>query len=118
MSTTPNLRHTSSCAQAAPDIEVNARATFDNDIDMVVPAFSRLDYVPVLDPNYQFDTDTTLPSGWLCAQLPGDDPGLSRNCKSTHIEQVAARLNWPCIRVTVTAILAALTNRKRCDRIA
>ena len=48
-------------ALLAPDIEVNARATFDIDIDMVVPAFSKgSDYVPVLDANYQFDTDTTL----------------------------------------------------------
>ena len=45
----------------APDITVNAREVFSVDADMTVPAFSEgSDYVPALDPNYQFDTDTTI----------------------------------------------------------
>ena len=46
---------------AAPDTEVNVRQTFGIDLDMMVPAFSTTsEYVPVIDPDYQFDKDTTL----------------------------------------------------------
>jgi cobaltochelatase CobS len=88
---------------AAPDIEINARETFGIDVDMMVPAFSeRSEYVPTLDPTYLFDRDTTL------AILAGFAKnrrvmiqGYHGTGKSTHIEQVAARLNWPCIRVNL-----------------
>ena len=88
---------------AAPDTEVNVRQTFGIDLDMMVPAFSTTsEYVPVIDPDYQFDKDTTL------AILAGFShnrrvmvQGYHGTGKSTHIEQVAARLNWPCMRVNL-----------------
>ena len=88
---------------AAPDTEISARETFGIDVDMMVPAFSeRSEYVPTLDPTYLFDRDTTL------AILAGFAKnrrvmiqGYHGTGKSTHIEQVAARLNWPCIRVNL-----------------
>ncbi|GIR33651.1 MAG: hypothetical protein CM15mP46_6460 [Alphaproteobacteria bacterium] len=81
-----------------PDTKVNARDAFDIDVDMIIPAFSKAsDYVPKTDPSYQFDHDTTI------AILAGFAhnrrvmvQGYHGTGKSTHIEQVAARLNWPC----------------------
>ncbi|MGB0684367.1 MAG: cobaltochelatase subunit CobS [Magnetovibrionaceae bacterium] len=86
-----------------PDTEVSVRDTFGLDSDLTVPAFSeRDDHVPDLDPAYQFDHDTTL------AILAGFAhnrrvmvQGYHGTGKSTHVEQVAARLNWPCIRVNL-----------------
>ena len=87
----------------APDITVDVRQTFGLDVDMDVPAFSEgEEHVPSIDPNYQFDFDTTL------AILAGFKhnrrvmvQGYHGTGKSTHIEQVAARLNWPMIRVNL-----------------
>ena len=87
----------------APDSMVDARKIFGLDSDVQVPAFSEpSDYVPVLDPDYQFDQDTTL------AILAGFAhnrrvmiQGYHGTGKSTHIEQVAARLNWPCLRINL-----------------
>ena len=95
---------------SAPDITVNAREIFDIGVDMAVPAFSKgSDYVPALDPNYQFDTDTTI------AILAGFGhnrrvmiQGYHGTGKSTHIEQVAARLNWPCIRVNLDSHISRI----------
>lgn len=88
---------------ALPDIEVSVRQTFGIDSDMTVPAFSRgSEHVPPFDPTYRFDRDTTL------AILAGFAhnrrvmiQGYHGTGKSTHIEQVAARLNWPCVRVNL-----------------
>ena len=88
---------------SAPDIKIDVRQTFGIDIDMEVPGFSeRDDHVPDVDAAYQFDHDTTL------AILAGFAhnrrvmvQGYHGTGKSTHIEQVAARLNWPCIRVNL-----------------
>ena len=87
----------------APDISVDVRQTFGLDVDMDVPSFSVGDeHVPAIDPNYQFDFDTTL------AVLAGFKhnrrvmvQGYHGTGKSTHIEQVAARLNWPLIRINL-----------------
>ncbi|MFC1674162.1 cobaltochelatase subunit CobS, partial [Pseudomonadota bacterium] len=87
----------------APDIQVDVRQTFGLDVDMEMPAFSvGEEHVPEIDPTYQFDTDTTL------AILAGFKhnrrvmvQGYHGTGKSTHIEQVAARLNWPLIRVNL-----------------
>ena len=92
------------------DTEVNARDVFGIDVDMMVPAFSAAsDYVPNLDPNYQFDHDTTI------AILAGFAhnrrvmvQGYHGTGKSTHIEQVAARLNWPCIRVNLDSHISRI----------
>ncbi len=86
---------------AAPDRVVAVRDTFQIDSDMTVPAFrNRSEYVPTLDAGYQFDADTTL------AILAGFKhnrrvlvQGFHGTGKSTHIEQVAARLHWPCLRI-------------------
>jgi cobaltochelatase CobS len=87
---------------AQPDTTVSAR-DFGIDFDMQVPAFStRTDYVPALDTSYRFDPDTTL------AILAGFAhnrrvmvQGYHGTGKSTHIEQVAARLNWPMVRLNL-----------------
>ena len=86
-----------------PDTQVSARQLFGIDTDLEVPAYSRADeHVPDADPDYIFDRDTTL------AILAGFArnrrvmiTGYHGTGKSTHIEQVAARLNWPCIRVNL-----------------
>lgn len=86
-----------------PDTTVQVRETFDIDTDLKVPAYSQADaYVPDLDPDYLFDRETTL------AILAGFAhnrrvmvSGYHGTGKSTHIEQVAARLNWPCVRVNL-----------------
>jgi cobaltochelatase CobS len=86
-----------------PDTTVSARALFKIDTDMEVPAYSTADpHVPDLDPDYLFDRETTL------AILAGFAhnrrvmvTGYHGTGKSTHIEQVAARLNWPCVRVNL-----------------
>lgn len=86
-----------------PDITVSAREVFGIDSDMQVPAFSKASpYVPELDPDYLFDRQTTL------AILAGFAynrrvmvSGYHGTGKSTHIEQVAARLNWPCVRINL-----------------
>ena len=86
-----------------PDTLVSVRELFGIDSDMKTPAFSqRSDYVPLVDTAYRFDHDTTL------AILAGFArnrrvmvQGYHGTGKSTHIEQVAARLNWPCIRINL-----------------
>ena len=86
----------------APDTQVSARA-FGVPSDMLVPAFkARSEYVPEIDPGYCFDPDTTL------AILAGFAfnrrvmvQGYHGTGKSTHIEQVAARLNWPLVRINL-----------------
>ena len=86
-----------------PDREVDVRATFGVDIDMKVPAFTDRDsHVPDVDPAYQFDPETTRA---IVAGFAFDRrvmvQGYHGTGKSTHIEQVAARLNWPLIRVNL-----------------
>ena len=102
--------HHGSTLLAAPDVEVSAREMFGVDIDMMVPAFSEADArVPDLDPAYVFDGDTTL------AILAGFKynrrvmvQGYHGTGKSTHIEQVATRLKWPCIRVNLDAHISRI----------
>lgn len=86
-----------------PDTTVSVRDVFGIDSDMIVPAYSKKDpHVPETDPDYIFDRQTTL------AILAGFAynrrvmvSGYHGTGKSTHIEQVAARLNWPCVRVNL-----------------
>jgi len=93
-----------------PDITVSVRQTFGIDSDMMVPAFSQQsDYVPETDTAYRFDRDTTL------AVLAGFAynrrvmiQGYHGTGKSTHIEQVAARLNWPCIRINLDSHISRI----------
>jgi len=88
---------------AAPDHEVSVREVFGVDSDMKVPAFSEPDpHVPEMDLTYRFDPQTTLA---ICAGFAFDRrvmiQGYHGTGKSTHIEQVAARLNWPLVRVNL-----------------
>ena len=93
-----------------PDMKVSARQVFGLDVDMDVPAYSRPEeHVPDLDPDYVFDRDTTL------AILAGFAhnrrvlvAGYHGTGKSTHIEQVAARLNWPCVRVNLDSHISRI----------
>ncbi|NDE90696.1 MAG: cobaltochelatase subunit CobS [Alphaproteobacteria bacterium] len=96
----------------APDIRVSVKQTFGIDIanDFQVPAFSNTsEHVPRLDESYRFDKDTTL------AILAGFAhnrrvmvQGYHGTGKSTHIEQVAARLNWPCIRINLDSHISRI----------
>ena len=95
---------------AAPDKEVSVREVFGIDSDMKVPAFSKADErVPDLDESYVFDPDTTLA---ILAGFAHDRrvmiQGYHGTGKSTHIEQVAARLNWPCIRINLDAHISRI----------
>ena len=93
-----------------PDKKVSAREVFKIDIDMEVPAFSEPnEYVPDFDPDYLFDKDTTI------ALLAGFAfnrrvivQGYHGTGKSTHIEQVAARLNWPCVRINLDSHISRI----------
>ena len=109
-STAPKEPTASTFPLDAPDISVSVRQAFGIDSDMEVPAFSETeDHVPELDDAYQFDHDTTL------AILAGFAhnrrvmiQGYHGTGKSTHIEQVSARLNWPCIRVNLDSHISRI----------
>jgi cobaltochelatase CobS len=99
------IQNTPSNTAPNTDCFVSAREVFGLDLDMQVPAFSQSsEHVPEIDAGYVFDHDTTL------AILAGFKygrrvmiSGYHGTGKSTHIEQVAARLNWPCVRVNLDA---------------
>ncbi len=86
-----------------PDIVVSAREVFSIDSEMKVPAFSKAnDYVPKIDKNYCFNKEVTLSilAGFIYNRRVLIQ-GYHGTGKSTHIEQVAARLNWPCFRINL-----------------
>jgi cobaltochelatase CobS len=93
-----------------PDITISVRQTFGIDSDLQVPGFSQPnEHVPILDEAYRFDRDTTLAilAGFaynrrvlIC--------GYHGTGKSTHIEQVASRLNWPCVRVNLDSHISRI----------
>ncbi|MEY3381007.1 MAG: hypothetical protein RL468_1605 [Pseudomonadota bacterium] len=93
-----------------PDRLLSAREVFGIDTNLQVPAFSqRGEHVPEIDTVYRFNPDVTL------AILAGFThnrrvmvQGLHGTGKSTHIEQVAARLNWPCVRVNLDGHISRL----------
>ena len=97
-------------AAGLPDMKLSVRQTFGIDSDLEVPAYSKTEaHVPDLDPDYRFDHDTTI------AILAGFAhnrrvmiSGYHGTGKSTHIEQVAARLNWPCVRVNLDSHVSRL----------
>ena len=95
---------------AKPDQMVSVRTLFGIDSDLMVPAFSeRDDHVPEIDSAYRFNPDVTLA---ILAGFSRDRrvmvQGLHGTGKSTHIEQVAARLNWPCVRVNLDGHISRL----------
>ena len=86
-----------------PDIKISVKQTFGLDTEMEIEAFSKTnEFVPKIDQNYKFDRDTTLAilSGFAFNKRVLVQ-GYHGTGKSTHIEQVAARLNWPCVRVNL-----------------
>ena len=93
-----------------PDIKISVKQTFGFESDMQAGAFSKKnEYVPKIDADYKFDKDTTL------AILAGFSfnkrvliQGYHGTGKSTHIEQVAARLNWPCVRVNLDSHISRI----------
>ncbi len=97
------MQNATSDQKSLPDTRVSVREVFGIDSDMSVPAFSRSEeHVPDTDKDYLFDRDTTL------AILAGFSrnrrvmiTGYHGTGKSTHVEQVAARLNWPCVRINL-----------------
>jgi cobaltochelatase CobS len=93
-----------------PDVQISVREAFGIESDMTVPGFSvRTEHVPEADSTYRFDRDTTM------AILAGFAfnrrvmvQGYHGTGKSTHIEQVAARLNWPCLRVNLDSHISRI----------
>src|SRR5262249_29872029 len=93
-----------------PDMKVSIRQVFGIDSDMEVPAYSEADeHVPDIDSDYRFGRATTL------AILAGFArtrrvivTGYHGTGKSTHVEQVAARLNWPCVRVNLDSHISRI----------
>jgi len=86
-----------------PDIKISVKQTFGVDTEMEIEAFSKTnEFDPKIDQHYKFDRDTTLEilSGFAFNKRVLVQ-GYHGTGKSTHIEQVAARLNWPCIRVNL-----------------
>ncbi len=100
---TPNL-------DIKPDIKISVNQTFGIETEMQVDGFAKKNqHVPDVDKNYKFDRDTTL------AILSGFSfnkrvliQGYHGTGKSTHIEQVAARLNWPCVRVNLDSHISRI----------
>ena len=100
---TPNLN-------IQPDIKISTKQVFGIDSNMDVDAFSKKnEYVPEIDKNYKFDRDTTL---FILSGFKYNKrvliQGYHGTGKSTHIEQVAARLNWPCIRVNLDSHISRI----------
>ncbi|MBN9020918.1 MAG: cobaltochelatase subunit CobS [Rhizobiales bacterium] len=93
-----------------PDTKVSVRQVFGIDSDLEVPAYSSADeHVPDVDPDYLFDRETTL------AILAGFAhnrrvlvSGYHGTGKSSHVEQVASRLNWPCVRVNLDSHISRI----------
>ncbi|MBL4761749.1 MAG: AAA family ATPase [Gammaproteobacteria bacterium] len=93
-----------------PDTKVSVRDAFGIDIEATVPAFSmRTAHVPEIDPRYRFDPMATKA---ILAGFSGDRrvlvQGPHGSGKSSHIEQVAARLNWPCVRINLDSHISRI----------
>jgi len=100
---TPNLN-------IKPDIKISVKQVFGIDSELKVEGFSKKnEYVPDIDKHYKFDRDTTLAiiSGFKYNKKVIIH-GYHGTGKSTHIEQIAARLNWPCIRVNLDSHISRI----------
>ncbi|MEQ8639900.1 MAG: cobaltochelatase subunit CobS [Alphaproteobacteria bacterium] len=93
-----------------PDTTVSIRDVFGIDSDMEIPAFSRrTEFVPAIDDAYRFDRNTTLAiAAGFAFNRRVMIQGYHGTGKSTHIEQVAARLNWPCIRINLDSHISRI----------
>ena len=93
-----------------PDAKINVAKVFNIDSDLVVRGYKdKTDWVPQVDESYVFDKDTTL------SILAGFEhnrrvmvQGFHGTGKSTHIEQIAARLNWPCVRINLDSHISRI----------
>jgi len=97
-------------SELTPDIKISVNQIFGIDTEMKVDAFSKKnEYVPEVDSNYKFDRDTTLAiiSGFAHNKRVLIQ-GYHGTGKSTHIEQVAARINWPCVRVNLDSHISRI----------
>jgi cobaltochelatase CobS len=95
---------------AKPDAIVSAKKTFGLMQDMDVPAYkTQSEHVPEIDPSYHFEPDTTqaILAGFMHNRKVMVQ-GYHGTGKSTHIEQVAARLNWPCIRINLDSHISRI----------
>ena len=100
---TPNLN-------IQPDIKISVKQVFGIDSELKVEGFSKKnEYVPDIDKHYKFDRDTTLA---IIAGFKYNKKviihGYHGTGKSTHIEQIAARLNWPCIRINLDSHISRI----------
>jgi cobaltochelatase CobS len=110
MATLMNASPGSAATDRLPDIKVSVRQTFGFDVEWDVPAYSQAaEHVPEIDPAYHFDRETTLA---ILAGFAFDRrtliQGYHGTGKSTHIEQVAARLNWPCLRINLDSHISRI----------
>ncbi len=106
----PDSNQVGETAVNVPDLMVSVRQTFGLDVDMEVPAFSEsTEHVPGRDSTYRFDRDTTLS---ILAGFAHNRrvliQGFHGTGKSTHIEQIAARLNWPCVRINLDSHISRI----------
>ena len=93
-----------------PDIKISVKQSFNIESNMEIDGFSKKnEFVPKIDPDYKFDRDTTLAilSGFAFNKIVLIQ-GYHGTGKSTHIEQVAARLNWPCVRVNLDSHISRI----------
>jgi cobaltochelatase CobS len=95
---------------SVPDVEFSVREVFGVDTDIKVPGFSeRTEHVPDIDAAYKFDRETTLAiAAGFAFNRRVMVQGYHGTGKSTHIEQIAARLNWPCIRVNLDSHISRI----------
>tara|TARA_B100001063_G_C16719324_1_gene532617 strand:+ start:64 stop:1044 length:981 start_codon:yes stop_codon:yes gene_type:complete len=93
-----------------PDAKIDVAKVFNIDTDIVVKGYkNKTEWVPQVDDSYVFDKDTTL------SILAGFEhnrrvmvQGFHGTGKSTHIEQIAARLNWPCVRINLDSHISRI----------
>ena len=93
-----------------PDVQVSAKDAFGIDLDWKIPAFSKpSEYVPEIDKAYRFNPEVTkaILAGFMHNRKVIVQ-GYHGTGKSTHIEQVAARLNWPCIRINLDSHISRI----------
>ena len=96
--------------EQAPNIKIDTKEVFGVQCEFIVQGFNeKNDYVPKIDENYKFDPITTKS---ILAGFSNDRrvliQGYHGTGKSTHIEQVAARLNWPCVRVNLDSHISRI----------
>ena len=94
----------------SPNTEISVKKVFGLDTELKVPAYSKKnEYVPEIDEDYLFNHETTVA---ILAGFAHDRrvmvQGYHGTGKSTHIEQVAARLNWPCIRINLDSHISRI----------